>query len=45
MKVLTVIVFLDSLLIQERCHWLILVVIRVSVTKFDANYGSSLSIL
>ena len=25
--------------IQERGHWVILVVIHVSVAKFDVNYG------
>ena len=43
--VLTVIIPLDCILpVQKRRHWLILVSIRVSVTKFDVYDGSSLSI-
>ena len=38
MTVLTELIFLDILpLRQERYHWLILVRIRVSVTKIDVN--------
>ena len=41
--VLTVVIFLDSLpTIQEGHHWLIFVVIRISVAKFDINDGISL---
>ena len=43
--VLTVLISLDIFPpIQERRHWLILVGIRVSVTKCDFNDGVSLSI-
>ena len=45
MTVLTVLVFLDIFLHSHgRCHWFILVRIRVSVTKFDVNYGVDLTI-
>ena len=43
--VLTVLVFLDlSLPGQERCHWMVLVRIRLSVTKLDVNDGVDLNI-
>ena len=38
--VLVVLVFLDPFPpVQERCHWVVLVCIRVSVTKIDVNDG------
>ena len=43
--VLKLLVFIDIFpLIQELCHWLILVGIRISVTKFFVNDGLSLLI-
>ena len=43
--VLTVLILLDCFPpSQERCHWLVFVIIRVSVANFDANDGFSLSI-
>ena len=43
--VLIVLVFLVSFpLSQDRCHWLIIVGICISVTKFDVNDGLNLSI-
>ena len=38
--VLTIILLFDSFpLGQERCHWFILILIRVRVTNFDINDG------
>ena len=43
--VLPVVVLIDSFPSgQERCHWFILALIRVSVAKFDFNYGFNFSI-
>ena len=43
--VLTVLVFIDRFPpVQERCHWFILVYIRVRVTKFDVKDGVNLAI-
>ena len=43
--VLTAIVFLDIFPpVQERCHWFVIIRIRVSVTKFDVNNGIKLTI-
>ena len=43
--VLMVLVLFDSLEPgQERCHWFILLGIRVSVTKFDVSDGVGLTI-
>ena len=45
MTVLTVLVLVDLFPPgQERCHWLLLVRIRVSVTRFDVNDGVNLMI-
>ena len=44
--VLTVLVFLDILPPdKERCHCVVLVRIRVSITKLDVNDGVNLTIL
>ena len=41
--VIIVLIFFDNLpQIQELRHWFTLVGIRVSVAKFDANYGFDL---
>ena len=43
--VITVLVFLDHLPpVQERCHWFVLVRIRISVAKFYVNDGINLKI-
>ena len=43
--VLTVLVFFDIFPPeQERCHWLVLVRIRVSVTYLDVNDSADLTI-
>ena len=43
--VITMLFFIDSFSPSEqRCHWTILVGIRVNIFKFDANYGLNLSI-
>ena len=40
MKVLTVLILIDCLPpIHEYCHWLIFLGIRISIAKFDVNYG------
>ena len=45
MTVLTVLVFLDLFPSgQERCHWFVLLHIRVNVTKFDVNDDVDLKI-
>ena len=45
MAVLTVFFFLDIFPPnQERCHCFVLLHIRISVTKFDANDGVDLTI-
>ena len=44
-KFLTLLVFLDLFPPgKERCHWLILVRIRVRISKFDVNDGNELTI-
>ena len=45
MKVITVLVLLDCFRPgHEHCHWVILALIRVRVTKFDVNYDINLTI-
>ena len=45
-EVLTVLILLYFLPpIQEHCHWLKLVGIRISVVKVDVDYGMSMSVL
>ena len=46
MAMLTMLIFIFLIpKIQEPIHWIILVGIFVSVSKFDANYGISMLFL